>query len=152
MIGKMTTEGVGSRGQISTGAAWLLIALGLFLFWLAVVVLLWTILSPGSQPNRMPPAVDAGIAASSERWTTLGDYYTALRAKAVADANSARYQALAGFYGANPLMNSSECYPCEDCVSLAATCNSSQNTSGRLETLLQNYCRDWPASHWKDLL
>lgn len=152
MIGKMTTAGFGSRGQISTGAAWLLIALGLFLFWLAVIALLWAVLRPENQPNRMPPASDAGIAASSERWTTLGDYHTALRAEAAADTSSARYQALAGYYGANPRMNSSERYPCEDCVSLAATCNSSQNTSGRLETLLQNFCRDWPASHCKDLL
>jgi hypothetical protein len=65
----MTSERFESRGQISPAIVWLLIALGLSLFWLAVAVVLWAVLDSGSQqPTCMPPGIDAG---SQDHWTAI---------------------------------------------------------------------------------
>ena len=99
MIGKMTNERFGSRGELPNATVWLLIALGLLLFWLVVVVAVSAVLdTAGQQPSRMPLKIDAGIAASGTRWAALGDYYTGKRAEAAADAAAARYQALGEHY------------------------------------------------------
>ena len=101
MIGKMTNERFGTRGELPNATVWLLIALGLLLFWLVVVVAVSAVLdTAGQQPSRMPLKIDAGIAASGTRWTALGEYYTSKRAGAAADAGSARYRALAGYHSA----------------------------------------------------
>lgn len=102
MIGKMTSEQFETRGEIPKATVWLLITLGLLLFWLVVVVAVSAILDTVvQQPTRMPLGIDAGIAASGTRWAALGDDYTSKRAEVAADTASARYQALANHYGAS---------------------------------------------------